>query len=131
MPEPRSIFDRGMLDIELDDDTPLLSAMKKERNMKEQREEVIMHYTLDLQFWKLVPSLRGLIPSTGVMDIRHTKSQRFVFDNQSLHSNIIYPSASMFCNIRMWMQHRQKDRVVVYTLTLLGENLLFFRILSR
>jgi hypothetical protein len=107
MPEPRSIFDREMLD----EDTPLLSAMKKE----EQREEKIMHYALDLQFWKLVPSLRGRIPGTGVMDIRHTKSQRFVFDNQSLHSNIIYPSASMFCNIRMWMQHRQKDRVAVYT----------------
>jgi hypothetical protein len=34
MPEPRSIFDRGMPGVELDDDTPLLSAMKKERDMR-------------------------------------------------------------------------------------------------
>ncbi len=61
MLEPRSIFDLGMPDFELDDDTPLLSAMKQARNMKEQREEVIIHYALDLQFWKLVPSLSGLI----------------------------------------------------------------------
>ncbi len=66
-----------MPNVELDDDTPLLSAMKKERNMKEQREEVIMHYALNLQFWKLArntPFKGGCLPvrpaESGLDDIR-------------------------------------------------------------
>jgi hypothetical protein len=93
MPEPRIIFNRGMPDV--DDDTPLLPAMKKACDNEEQCEEKIMYYALDLQYYNLVSSLCGRIPGTDVMDIGHTKSQRLVFDNLSLHSNIIFPSASI------------------------------------
>jgi hypothetical protein len=78
-----------------DDDTPLLPAMKKARNNEDQREEKIMYYALDLQYYNLVPSLRGGFPGSDVMDIRHTKSQRFVFDKLSLHSKIVFLSASI------------------------------------
>jgi hypothetical protein len=54
MPEPSIIFDRGMPDV--DDNTPLLPAMKKARNNEEQCEEKIMYYALDLQYYNLVPS---------------------------------------------------------------------------
>ncbi len=95
MPEPCIIFDRGMPDVE--GNTPLLPTMKKARDndSEEQCEEKIMYYALDLQYYNIVPSLSGRIPGTDVMDIRHTKSQRFVFDNLSLHSKIIFPSASI------------------------------------
>ncbi len=93
MPEPRIIFDRGMPDV--DDNTPLLPAMKKALDNDEQHEEKIMYYALDLQYYNLVPSLSGQIPGTDVMDIRHSKSQRFVFDNLSLHWKIIFPFASI------------------------------------
>jgi ribosomal protein S12 methylthiotransferase accessory factor YcaO len=93
MPEPLFLFDRGMPDV--DGNTPLLPAMKKARDNEEQREGKKMYYALDLQYYNIVPSLRVRIPGTDVMDIRHTKSQRFVFDNLSLHSKIIFPSASI------------------------------------
>ncbi len=93
MPAPSIIFDQGMPDV--DNDTLLLPAMKKARDNEEQREEKIMYYALDLQYYNLVPSLCGWIPGMDVMDILHTKSQRFVFDNVSQHSKIIFPSASI------------------------------------
>ncbi len=80
---------------DVDDDTPLLPAMKKARDNEEQLEKKIMYYTLDLQYYNRVPSLRGRITGTDAMDIRHTKSQRFVFDNLSLHLKIIFPSTSI------------------------------------
>jgi hypothetical protein len=80
MPEPRipdvddDIRKSGIPVV--DDDAPLFPAMKKVRDNEEQREEKIMYYPLDLQYYNLVRSLRGRLPGSDVMDIRHTKSQR-------------------------------------------------------
>jgi hypothetical protein len=79
----------------VDDDAPLIPAMKKVRDNEEQREEKIMYHFLDLKWYNLVRSLRGRLPGSDVMDIRHTKSQRFVFDNLRIHSKIDFPSASI------------------------------------
>ncbi len=92
MPEPRipdvddDIRKSGITDV--DNDTPLLPLMKKVRDDEEQREEKIMYYPLDLQWYNLVRSLRGRLPGSAIMDIKHTKSQRFVFDNLRIHSKI-------------------------------------------
>ncbi len=99
MSEPRipdvddDIRKSGIPDV--DDDTPLLPLMKKVRDNEEQREKKIMYYALDLQYYNLVLSLRGRLPGSDIMDIRHTKSQRFVFDNLRIHSKIDFPSASI------------------------------------
>ncbi len=93
MPEPRIISDQEIPDV--DNDTPLLPAMKKVSDNEEQREEKLMYYALDLQYYNLVPSLCGRLPGSDVMDIRHTKSKRFVFDNLRIHSKIDFPLASI------------------------------------
>jgi hypothetical protein len=91
------IFDRGMPDV---DEITLLPAMKKMRDNEEQHEKKIMYYALDLQYYNLIPSLSGLIPGTDVMDIRHDKSKRFMFDNLSLHLKIIFPFTSILNHIK-------------------------------
>ena len=78
-----------------DDDKPLyeprmpvpsiyLDQSHQTEKMKEDRQEQIMYYPLDHKFYEVVPILGGRIPGTALMDIKHTKPSRFVFDTLSL-----------------------------------------------
>jgi hypothetical protein len=92
---------------EVDNNTPLLPAMEKACNNEEQREEKIMYYALDL-----VPSLSGWIPGTDVMDIRHIKTQRVVFDNLTLSKSTFEDYFPVSFNIKSFCNMQKKIIII-------------------